>query len=148
MIPAAYKGAIHWRAAVHQDADRHGSLLMTAHIFDTEQDALEFAQAWIDSGEISRDLLALFGEHGRHDARVDAFDFWRVGVQEGLRRAGAPARNRDLAVQQIAETLYCQLVHPDTTPAPGSTNVTPEQRLNAARTIADMLEEYGRGDCA
>lgn len=68
-VPAAYKGANSWRAAVHV-LDENGklveepgecTLLMTAHIFDSEDEAIKFAKLFINGSKRKRELLELFG---------------------------------------------------------------------------------------
>lgn len=68
-VPAAYKGANLWRAAVHVlgendklvEEPEECTLLMTAHIFDSEDEAIKFAKLFIDGSKKQRELLELFG---------------------------------------------------------------------------------------
>lgn len=59
--PVAYGGAYHWRAAVHGDRDE-SCLLMTAHIFHDENEALRFAKLFLNANEEQRTLLEDFGK--------------------------------------------------------------------------------------
>jgi hypothetical protein len=69
IVPAAYKGANLWRAAVHVldendklvEEPRECTLLMTAHIFDGEDESIKFAKLFIDGSQKQRELLELFG---------------------------------------------------------------------------------------
>lgn len=61
LIPVAYGGAYHWRAAVHGSGDEP-CLLMTAHIFNDEHEAMRFAKLFLDANEEQRKLLEEFGK--------------------------------------------------------------------------------------
>lgn len=58
MNPAAYQGCNFWRAAAFEGEE---CKLMTAHMFDSEDEALSFANLFISATNEQRILLKKFG---------------------------------------------------------------------------------------